>query len=244
MTLYRYSFLVYLSLLFFINGLKGFDDDLFAEDDLINGFDFPAETELAEDSSNLMGMDGMPDMEDEMGDMDMEELQRLTAGFGGQGFEVNTKQMKFLTCSVCKLLVESSFNLIKETRETQPKRIYNEYEIDEILESICDPFMAIGTWLGNYEIIEVSHPTKESKKSFELKKIEEPVACMEDCYTLKEKCLSIYGAVGTDLVVQLWKKTPLEEVEKKICFEEMKSTKGSCGRKPLYFNSDQIKKEL
>lgn len=240
-----------------------FDEEgLFGEDDFINSGEAPDVKfqdydpyvkEAEADIDNFEGMDafggaggGMDGFD--MSDIDMEEMQKYMQGFGGgQGFEPNTKQMKYLTCPVCKLLVEKSYLVMKELREQRSKHKYSEIEIDEALEDICDPFMVSGTWLGDFEIIEIDHPTNSEKATYDLQQIEEPYACMEDCHTIKEKCKSLYGEIGTDLVVELWRNSSPEKMQKKICHELMQSTRGSCGRKPLYFKKkieEPAKQEL
>jgi hypothetical protein len=130
-----------------------------------------------------------------------------------QGGKVMKEDLPHIACDVCERTVAEIFQAVELARSNKPKRIIDELEILEIIESVSNPTNVTGEWMRRIDIIEA---TVKDKRYLSFIEPGGTSKCKNECHTIAKSCeMLLHEEVDADeLSTLLWKnKAPLAELQ-------------------------------
>ena len=138
--------------------------------------------------------------------------------------EIFKKDLKYINCNVCRIMVDIAYDKSKELLEKrfkfQKKRKHDSTEFDgegavqEFVEKLCNPLKPEGEWVTKIDL-------KEEKGALVLAQQPTHGKCNKECRTIEQSCNDIIDKADTEFTEILYssvkENTELEKVQRYIC---------------------------
>jgi hypothetical protein len=133
---------------------------------------------------------------------------------------IEKDDIPFITCAVCKRLVRQ---LASQAQARRKSKIHESDYVD-MMKNVCDPLEEEGFWIMSLDVVE--YPDK-----LDLKRMNVPGHCEEDCKTVATACQEIVDNADVEIAEALYLNRTNTTPESICTSFQLRTMPGGCGSK-------------